>query len=76
MFKDQRFETITLVMSQLVQLRNNINERINEQITLTRKEALSPKNTSLYFNLLLETKDLLKSILNLIDEYSKSYKKE
>jgi len=43
---------------------------------LTRKEALSPKNTSLYFNLLLETKDLLKSILNLIDEYSKSYKKE
>ena len=75
-FKDQRFETITLVMSQLVQLRNNINERINEQITLTRKEALSPKNTSLYFNLLLETKDLLKSILNLIDEYSKSYKKE
>ena len=43
MFKDQRFETITLVMSQLVQLRNNINERINEQITLTRKEALSPK---------------------------------
>ena len=75
-FKDQRFETITIVMSQLVQLRNNINERINEQITLTRKEALSPKNTSLYFNLLLETKDLLKSILNLIDEYSKSYKKE
>ena len=75
-FKDQRFETITIVMSQLVQLRNNINERINEQISLTRKEALSPKNTSLYFNLLLETKDLLKSILNLIDEYSKSYKKE
>ena len=75
-FKDQRFETISLVMSQLVQLRNNINERINEQISLTRKEALSPKNTSLYFNLLLETKDLLKSILNLIDEYSKSYKKE
>jgi len=75
-FKDQRFETITIVMSQLVQLRNNINERISEQISLTRKEALSPKNTSLYFNLLLETKDLLKSILNLIDEYSKSYKKE
>ena len=75
-FKDQRFETITIVMSQLVKLRNDINERINEQITLTRKEALSPKNTSLYFNLLLETKDLLKSILNLIDEYSKSYKKE
>ena len=27
-FKDQRFETITLVMSQLVQLRNNINESL------------------------------------------------
>ena len=75
-FKDQRFETISLVISQLVQLRNNINDRIDMQIGLTRKEALSPKNTSLYFNLLLETKDLLKSVLNLIDEYSKSYKKD
>ena len=75
-FKDQRFETISIVMSQLLQLRNNINDRINTQIDLTRKEASSPKNTSLYFNLLLEIKDLLKSILNLIDEYSKSYKKE
>ncbi|MFT4943901.1 MAG: hypothetical protein ACI8RH_001648, partial [Flavobacteriales bacterium] len=36
----------------------------------------SPKNTSLYFNILLETKDLVTSIMNLMDEYYTSYKKE
>ena len=54
----------------------NIADRIDVQIDLTRKEALSPKNTTLYFNILLETKDLVKSIFNLVEEYSRSYKKE
>jgi len=75
-FKDRRFETINLVISQINNLTGNIAERIDVQIDLTRKEAISPKNTTLYFNILLETKDLLKSILNLVEEYSRSYKKE
>ena len=75
-FKDRRFETINIVISQINNLTSNISERIDSQIDLTRKEASSPKNTTLYFNILLETKDLVKSIFNLIEEYSKSYKKE
>ena len=75
-FKDRRFETINLVISQINNLTSNISDRIDTQIDLTRKEALSPKNTTLYFNILLETKDLVKSIFNLIEEYSRSYKKE
>ena len=57
-------------------LNSIINEKINAQIDRTRNEESSPKNTTLYFNILLETKDLLKSVFNLIDEYSNSYKKE
>jgi ElaB/YqjD/DUF883 family membrane-anchored ribosome-binding protein len=75
-FKDRRFETINLVISQINNLIGNIADRIDAQIDLTRKEASSPKNTTLYFNILLETKDLVKSIFNLVEEYSRSYKKE
>jgi hypothetical protein len=64
------------VISQINNLIGNIADRIDAQIDLTRKEASSPKNTTLYFNILLETKDLVKSIFNLVEEYSRSYKKE
>ena len=52
-----------------------ISEKINAQINRTRTEESSPKNTTLYFNILLETKDLLNSIMSLMDEYYTSYKK-
>jgi len=41
----------------------------------TRTEESSPKNTTLYFNILLEAKDLTNSIFNLMEEYYQSYKK-
>ena len=39
----------------------------------TRTEESSPKNTTLYFSLLLETKDLLNATMNLLEEYHKSH---
>ena len=54
---------------------NSIRKQINAQINRTRTEESSPKNTTLYFNILLETKDLLNSIMSLMDEYYTSYKK-
>ena len=75
-FKDKRFGALNLIIAQKDKLNSIINEKINTQIDRTRNEESSPKNTTLYFNILLETKDLLKSVFNLIDEYSNSYKKE
>ena len=75
-FKDKRFGALNLIIAQKDKLNSIINEKINAQIDRTRNEESSPKNTTLYFNILLETKDLLKSVFNLIDEYSNSYKKE
>jgi len=49
--------------------------KIDTQIERTRSEESSPKNTTLYFNILLETKDLVNSIMNLMEEYYSSYKK-
>ena len=49
-----------------------IKSKIDSQIARTRKEAISPKNTTLCFNLLLESKDLVKAVLKLVDEYHTS----
>ncbi len=46
-----------------------LNEKIQAQVERTRTEESSPKNTTLYFGLLLETKDLLKATMSLIQEY-------
>ena len=35
----------------------------------TRTEESSPKNTTLYFSVLIETKDLLSATMNLLEEY-------
>ena len=49
-----------------------ISDKIDAQIARTRKEEVSPKNTTLYFNLLLETKDLVKAVMRLVEEYHNS----
>ena len=48
--------------------------KIEAQISRTRTtEEKSPKNTTLYFSILQETKDLLKAIMSLIEEYYLSH---
>jgi hypothetical protein len=49
-----------------------IKSKIDSQIARTRKEAISPKNTALCFNLLLESKDLVKAVIKLVEEYYSS----
>jgi Na+/phosphate symporter len=75
-FNSRKFERISYVLSKKQELITLISEKITTQIDRTRTEEESPKNTSLYFNILLETKDLVTSIMNLMDEYYTSYKKE
>ena len=75
-FDSRKFERISYVLSRKEELITLISEKITTQIDRTRTEEESPKNTSLYFNILLETKDLVTSIMSLMDEYYTSYKKE
>ena len=74
-FMSRKFERISFVIAQKQDLINFISEKIDAQIERTRTEESSPKNTTLYFNILLETKDLLNSIMSLMEEYHSSYKK-
>jgi phosphate/sulfate permease len=75
-FNSRKFERISYVLSRKQEVISLISDKITTQIDRTRTEEESPKNTSLYFNILLETKDLVTSIMNLMDEYYTSYKKE
>ena len=74
-FNSRKFERIAFVIAQKKELLSLISVKIDTQIERTRSEESSPKNTTLYFNILLETKDLVNSIMNLMEEYYSSYKK-
>ena len=74
-FNAKKFERISIVLAQKQEIISFISRKIEAQIGRTRSEESSPKNTTLYFNILLETKDLVNSTMNLIDEYYSGYKK-
>ena len=71
-FVNKEFGDLGKYLEQETGILNIISEKIDIQIVRTRKDEVSPKNTTLYFNLLLETKDLVKSIMKLVDEYHNS----
>lgn len=55
-----------------------VTELIQKQVDRIRTTETSPKNTKLYFSLLLETKDLIQATINLLtlfNEFYKDYKK-
>ena len=74
-FKSESFEEIGVILKRNAYLINSLSDKINRQIERTRSEESSPKNTTLYFSLLLESKDLLNATMSILDEYFNSYNK-
>jgi phosphate/sulfate permease len=74
-FQKQEFERIGSVLSRKDEIFASLSNKIAKQVERTRTEESSPKNTTLYFSLLLETKDLVTAVMNLLEEYHLSYKK-
>ena len=50
-------------------LLSNVQDSIQKQVERTRTEESSPKNTTLYFSILLETKDLIMANMNILNLY-------
>lgn len=74
-FHKKEFVRIKNVLDNKDEIFESLSNKIEKQIARTRSEESSPKNTTLYFSLLLETKDLVTAIMNLMREYYTSYKK-
>jgi len=72
-FKSESFEQIENILNEKKEVYDLVKEKIHKQVTRTRSEESSPKNTTLYFSLLLETKDLLNATMSLLDEYHNSF---
>ena len=72
-FESRSFEEIGIILTRKNEILKLVTDKIQKQVERTRSEEVSPKNTTLYFSLLLETKDLLNATMNLLEEYYKSH---
>ena len=57
------------LMEEKQSLLEDVEESIQHQVERTRTIESSPKNTTLYFSVLLETKDLIKASMNILNLY-------
>ena len=72
-FDEHDFERLDDILAEKQQLLDMLSEMIEKQIQRIRTSETSPKNTKLYFGLLLESKDLISSTLNLIQLFQEFY---
>ena len=72
-FNSRSFEQIGEIINRKKEVFTLVTDKIVKQVSRTRTEESSPKNTSLYFSLLTETKDLLTATMNLLEEYYNSH---
>ena len=72
-FEERSFEKIGNILNNKQELYDLVSQKIKLQVERTRTEESSPKNTTLYFSILLETKDLMTATMNLLEQYYKEY---
>ncbi|RDY60011.1 inorganic phosphate transporter [Flagellimonas nanhaiensis] len=68
-FQARTFEKIGSILGQKDELFDLVSDKIEKQVARTRTEESSPKNTTLYFSFLTESKDLVKSTMKLLELY-------
>ena len=72
-FHSRSFEQIGAILARKSEIRELVSVKIQKQVERTRSEESSPKNTTLYFSLLIETNDLLKATMLLLEEYKSAH---
>lgn len=72
-FENKSLDEIGVVLDQKERLLELVSTKISKQIARTRSEETSPKNTTLYFNLLTETKDLVMATMDLLALYYREF---
>ncbi len=76
-FNTRKFDRIMPpIMEEEHALLDSVQESIQKQVERTRTEESSPKNTILYFSILLETKDLIKANMNILNLYYDEHNRE
>tara|TARA_R110001632_G_scaffold44744_1_gene113612 strand:+ start:10550 stop:12805 length:2256 start_codon:yes stop_codon:yes gene_type:complete len=68
-FESRSFDELDAILVEKQELFKNVSDSIEKQVTRIRQEETSPKNTTLYFSLLLETQDLISGLMSLLQTY-------
>jgi phosphate/sulfate permease len=68
-FENRTFDQLNQVLIEKKELLIDVSASIEKQVSRIRTDETSPKNTTLYFSVLLETKDLISALMSLLETY-------
>ena len=68
-FELRAFDDLEDILIEKQALLKDVSNSIEKQVTRIRQEESSPKNTTLYFSILLETQDLITALMSLLQTY-------
>ncbi len=74
LFSVSNFGELKSILERKQEFVDFLEEKIDIQISRTKKEESSPKNTTLYFSLLIETKEMIENTMSLLELYDDSLK--
>tara|TARA_R110001583_G_scaffold114775_2_gene265200 strand:+ start:4581 stop:6854 length:2274 start_codon:yes stop_codon:yes gene_type:complete len=69
-FDSRSFDQIAFIIEEKQGLLHDVSSYAQKQVERTRTTESSPKNTTLYFSILLETEDLIKATMDLLELYA------
>jgi hypothetical protein len=68
-FSERKFDNLLTIIDAKQDIFSHVSDSIDKQISRIRTEESSPRNTTLYFGILLETKDLISALMSLLQLY-------
>lgn len=68
-FENRTFDDLNKVILEKQELLDAVANSIEKQVSRIRTDETSPKNTTLYFSILLETQDLISALMSLLRMY-------
>jgi phosphate/sulfate permease len=72
-FKDKQFNELERLIMRMNLLVDLVNVKIDDQVERTKDKEESPKNTTLYFAILLETRDLINAFIEVATKFYTEY---
>ncbi|WP_422090021.1 inorganic phosphate transporter [Tenacibaculum ovolyticum] len=68
-FENRSFDNLAHIINEKKELLKDLSASIEKQVARIRTDETSPKNTTLYFSVLLETQDLVAALMSLLETY-------
>ncbi|QXP72951.1 inorganic phosphate transporter [Tenacibaculum sp. AHE15PA] len=68
-FENRSFDNLTPIINEKKELLKDVATSIEKQVARIRTDETSPKNTTLYFSVLIETQDLVSALMSLLETY-------